>query len=192
MRSKLNYVPYQDMFQSYAPDWPTDTPMLLFMVFCVCMWVGVCGCCMCKGPFLLHRNCVAVPIYRKHLCRKSPQHHRISSENGCDTAQCSNIARVFSAATQRNYGVKRTLRVGVWGCGGGHHQNLARTITKYPHRGKTTLVDLFVLHESRTGPSPSWADYGRDSFFPQVCGVARSGPDLRIALNLEQTMSEKT
>ena len=32
-----------------------------------------------KGLFILHRNCVAVPIYRLYLCCKSPQHHRISS-----------------------------------------------------------------------------------------------------------------
>ena len=32
-----------------------------------------------KGPFILHRNCLAVPIYRLHPCCKSPQHHRISS-----------------------------------------------------------------------------------------------------------------
>ena len=30
-----------------------------------------------EGPFILHCNCVAVPMYGLHLCRKSTQHHRI-------------------------------------------------------------------------------------------------------------------
>ena len=34
---------------------------------------------MCYGSFILHRNQVAVPIYRLHLCRKSPQPHCTSS-----------------------------------------------------------------------------------------------------------------
>ena len=60
------------------------------------------------GPFILHRNCVAVPICGLYLCRKSPQHHCISSWNKFNfhaTSQCHNIAWVCSKVTQRNYGV---------------------------------------------------------------------------------------
>ena len=60
---------------------------------------------MSKGPFILHPNCVAVPIYQLHLWCKSPQHHRISSQNEFNfhaTPQCSNIECVRSAVTQGN------------------------------------------------------------------------------------------
>ena len=66
------------------------------------------------GPFILHRNCVAVPIYINSLPQVTAAllHFRFKWINLHATPQSSNISWVCSAAMQRNYGVVwRTFRL---------------------------------------------------------------------------------